>query len=114
MNLENPFGFKITVEKEKQRIIFYMAGPDKRYNGKEYLLKKEKIEEFYFAFRENFELYLKMKEEGIRKTVQGKMGMTIRFGVIEGVCFGGVYGQIRSEKRLNECLLFLREVQKEM
>ena len=114
MNLENPFGIKITVEKEKQRVVFYMAGPDKRYNGKEYILEKEEMGEFCFALEKNFELYLKKKAEGNLQPIPGKMGMTIRFGLVEGVCFGGIYGQIRSEKKLRECISYILKIQTTM
>ncbi|MBQ3514547.1 MAG: hypothetical protein IJA32_12265 [Lachnospiraceae bacterium] len=111
MEQENPFGFKITVEKEKERVVFYMAGPDRRYNGKEYVLKKEEIDEFCASMVENFELYQLKKKEGNLKGIPGKMGMTIRFGLVEGVCFGGVYGQIHSEKKLKQCINYIRQIQ---
>ncbi|MBQ4524175.1 MAG: hypothetical protein IJA10_14700 [Lachnospiraceae bacterium] len=114
MNLENPFGFKITVEKEKQRVVFYMAGPDRRYNGKEYILEKEEMDEFCSALEENFELYLKKKAEGNLQLIPGKMGMTIRFGLVEGVCFGGIYGQIRSEKKLRKCISYISQMKKDI
>ena len=112
MDQSNPFGFKIIEEKEKHRIVFYMVGPDQRYNGREYILKKEKMNEFCEALLENYELYLKEKTKGTLNSISGKMGMTIRFGLIEGICFGGIYGQIRSEKKLMECISYIKEIKK--
>lgn len=111
---KNPFGFQINVEKEKQRIVFYLAGPDTRYNGKEYMIEKDEIEKFCQALKENFRLYQEKKASGSLKNIPGAMGMTIRFGLVEGVCFGGVYGKIRSEKKLEECISYIEKMQEEL
>ena len=94
--------------------MFELAGTDKRYNGKEYILEKEEMGEFCFALEKNFELYLKKKAEGNLQPIPGKMGMTIRFGLVEGVCFGGIYGQIRSEKKLRACISYILKIQRDM
>lgn len=85
-------------------IVYYFEGPDKRYSGDVVTIQGSQIDAYIEAWKNNFEKYLKLKAtipvESNFET-KGECGMSIRIGVLEGVCLKSVYMSVRSQNRLD-------------
>lgn len=107
-------GLYVVINNNGGYIKYGLEVVDTRYGKSEFRINYDEIDLYIQAFKNNFYLYMKLKEEGKKEIVKCEMNMTIRFGIYEGVCIKDHYFSIRTKKKLNMVINDLEYAKKQI
>lgn len=99
-----PTGGELVISAKNWKISYYFPGPDARYNGTFTTIYSSEIDDYISAWRNNFKKYKDLKDilpSGGNSDYPGEKGMSIRFGLCEGVCLITYHMPIRNKADLD-------------
>lgn len=97
-------GGDLKVTANSWKISYYFPGPDGRYNGTFVYVNDKDIDAYIAAWKNNFAKFQQLKTllpQGGNSDYPGDMGMSIRFGVFEGVCIRSYHLPINTQEKLD-------------
>ncbi len=97
-------GGNLKVTANSWKISYYFPGPDGRYNGTFVYVNDKDIDAYIAAWKNNFAKFQQLKSllpQGGNSDYPGDMGMSIRFGVFEGVCIRSYHLPINTQEKLD-------------
>ena len=100
---------ELIVSSGSWNIQYYFPGIDSRYNGTFIRIKREAIDNYINAFKNNWIMYNSVKEKtanlGGEIKLKGEMDMTINIGGHhDGVCIQSYHMPLNTEEKINKII----------